>query len=158
MRSMTEAEILASFENIPLVFRKALHGMTREQLMARPVPGRWSTHEVAIHCADADQAIIHRLKRIIAEDRPSYYSWSEDDFIAKLMYHEQSAEDAVQMIEVNHRQTARMIKALPTGWQTRVGVHSLAGPETALDQLHKASWHISHHLKFVEEKKAILGL
>lgn len=155
---MTDAETLAAFENIPLVLRKALAGMTREQLFARPVEGRWTTHEVAIHLADADAAMMHRLKRIIAEDRPNYSGWSENDFIAKLLYHEQSAEDAVQLIEINHRQMAKVLKALPAGWLERTGVHSERGVQTARDVLEFASWHISHHLKFVEEKKAKLGI
>ena len=155
---MTDAELLASFENIPLVLRKALAGMTHEQLHTRPVEGRWSTHDVAIHLADADAALLHRLKRIIAEDRPRYSGWSENDFIAKLAYHEQLAEDAVQLIEINHRQFARVLKALPAGWLERTGVHSERGEQTARDVLAFASWHISHHLKFVEEKKAKLGI
>lgn len=155
---MTDAEILTAFENIPLVLRKALAGMTREQLFARPVEGKWSTHEVAIHLADADAAVVMRLKRIIAEDVPHYSAWSESGFLATLAYHEQSAEDAVQLIEINHRQMAKVFKHLPAGWLERTGVHSERGVQTARDVLAFASWHISHHLKFVEEKKAKLGI
>jgi hypothetical protein len=34
------------------VLRRAVAGMTPEQLRARPVPGRWSTLEVVCHLAD----------------------------------------------------------------------------------------------------------
>lgn len=155
---MTDAELLASFENAPGVLRRALVGLTHEQLHARPIEGKWSTHDVAIHLADADAAFIHRLKRIIAEEHPTYHGWSETAFITNLVYHEQLAEDAVQLIEVNHRQFARVMKALPAGWLERTGVHSERGVQTARDVLQYASWHISHHLKFVAEKKAKLGI
>ena len=155
---MTDAEIIAGFTNIPAVLRKALAGMTHEQLLARPIPGKWSSHDVAIHLADADAVFIHRLKRIIAEERPTYSAWDENAFISRLAYAEQLAEDAVQMIEVGHRQFARAIKHMAPGWLDRVGVHNQAGPQTAREVLDKAVWHISHHLKFVEEKKAKLGI
>ena len=155
---MTDTEHLNAFANIPAVLRKELIGLTHEQLMSVPVPGRWSIHQVAIHVADADAAICHRLKRIIAEDRPAYSAWDENAFIARLAYDQQSAEDAVQLVEINHRQLSKVLKSLTTGWMDRVGVHSVAGPESARDVLHKAVWHIEHHLKFVAEKKAKLGI
>jgi hypothetical protein len=36
----------------PGVFRLAVSGMTKDQLLARPVHGRWSTQEVVCHVAD----------------------------------------------------------------------------------------------------------
>ena len=36
----------------PGLLRRAVAGMTRDQLLARPVPGKWSTQEVVCHLAD----------------------------------------------------------------------------------------------------------
>ena len=44
----------------PAVLRKAVAGMTREQLLARPVPGKWSTLEVVAHLADFDPILADR--------------------------------------------------------------------------------------------------
>ena len=41
--------------------------MTQEQLVARPVPGRWSTLEVICHLADFEIIGADRIKRVIAE-------------------------------------------------------------------------------------------
>ena len=38
----------------PPALRQAVAGMSREQLTARPVPGKWSTLEVVCHLADFD--------------------------------------------------------------------------------------------------------
>ncbi|HSQ55470.1 MAG TPA: DinB family protein, partial [Gemmata sp.] len=38
----------------PAELRKAVAGMNREQLIARPIAGRWSTLEVVCHIADFD--------------------------------------------------------------------------------------------------------
>jgi hypothetical protein len=41
-----------------------------EQLLARPIPGRWSTQEVVCHVSDCEQFYADRLKRTLAMDRP----------------------------------------------------------------------------------------
>jgi hypothetical protein len=36
----------------PDLLRRAIAGMEKEQLLARPIPGKWSTQEVVCHLAD----------------------------------------------------------------------------------------------------------
>lgn len=155
---MTDAELIAEYAAGPARVRAAIAGMSRDQLLARPIEGKWSTQEVVIHLADADLAFAHRLKRIIAETRPSYDAWNETDYAARLAYDAQSAEDAVAIMELVHRQMMRVFETLPAGWLDRTGIHPERGEQTARKVLEYATWHISHHLKFVEEKKAKLGL
>jgi uncharacterized damage-inducible protein DinB len=154
----SDATLIATYETCVADVRRAIAGMSAEQLLARPVPGRWSTQEVVIHLADADLAFAHRLKRIIAEERPTYDAWSENRFAATLAYHEQSAEDAVAIMEATHRQLSRLFQTLEPGWLDRKGVHVERGEQTARVVLEYATWHVSHHLKFVAEKRAKLGM
>ena len=155
---MTDAELIESYASGPARLRQAVSGMTREQLLARPIAGRWSTQEVVIHLADADLAFAHRIKRIIAEDRPVYSAWDQDKFIARLAYNEQSADDALVTIEATHRQMARVFHSIGSGFLDRYGVHSERGEQTGRMVLEYADWHMTHHLKFVDEKRKALGL
>ena len=59
--------------------RQALAGMSREQMLARPVPGKWSTLEVVCHLADFEPILADRMKRVMAEDRPPLLSADEID-------------------------------------------------------------------------------
>src|SRR5262245_56903157 len=54
----------------PDFLRRTVAGMTREQLLARPIPGKWSTHEVVCHLADYKPIYADRMKRVIALDEP----------------------------------------------------------------------------------------
>ena len=45
--------------------------MTQEQLIARPIPGKWSTLEVVCHLADFEIVYADRIKRVIAENEPT---------------------------------------------------------------------------------------
>src|SRR5207237_6856627 len=72
--------------------RQAVQGMTREQLLARPVPGKWSTLEVVCHLCDFEPVYADRMKRVIAEERPTLLGADEKKFAASLAYHERDVE------------------------------------------------------------------
>src|SRR5919204_5670752 len=79
--------------------RTAVGGMTREQLLARPVPGKWSTLEVVCHLADFEPVLADRVKRVIAEDRPALLGADERRFAAALAYHERDLEEELVLVE-----------------------------------------------------------
>jgi len=149
-----DVALIKAYAQSAVEMRQMTVGLVEDVLKARPVPGKWSTQEVIIHIADADAAFTHRIKRILAEDRPTYNKWHENDFIANLAYHEQSPMDAVSLVEINHRQLLKIIAAKGVPSLDRKGVHSQAGEQSARDVLMYATWHIGHHLSFVNEKLA----
>src|SRR5262249_41069264 len=109
------------------MLRQAVAGMNRQQLIARPQPGRWSTLEVVCHLVDSDQAWIHRMKRIIAEDRPLLIGYDESRFARSLIYHERDVEEELNLFDWNRRQMARILRSLPDELLTRQGIHSESG-------------------------------
>ena len=56
----------------PGLLRQAVAGMSRDQLLARPIPGKWSTLEVICHLADFEIVGADRIKRVIAENEPKF--------------------------------------------------------------------------------------
>lgn len=135
----------------------AIRGLTDEDLHAVPVPGKWSTHQVVIHLADAEAAFADRIRRIIAHDSPPLLAWDENKFAAKLHYEEQDAHDAVAMIDLTRRQMARILRKLPGEAFGRAGIHDEAGRMTVADIVAKANSHLDHHLHFIYEKREKLG-
>ena len=136
---------------------KATAGMTPADLSAAPIPGKWSTHQVVVHLADAESAFADRIRRIVAEDEPLLLAWDENKFVQRLHYEAQSATDAVELIALTRRQITRILRVLPDADFYRVGRHSERGPQTIIDVLGYAVPHLDHHLKFVAEKRKALG-
>ena len=136
----------------------AVAGMTRDHLTARPVPGKWSTLEVLCHVADFEPVFADRMRRVIALDRPLLLAADENDFARHLAYEARDAAEEVAGIAATRRQMARVLRALPDSARERVGVHSLKGLQTLEQVLASATNHITHHLKFVAEKKKALGI
>ena len=138
----------------PRLLREAVAGMSREQLETRPIAGKWSTLEVVCHVADFEPILADRMKRVIAEDRPSLLGADENRFAAALNYHGRDLEEELSIIEKTRSQLARILKALPAEALQRVGVHNERGPRTLEQLLTTATNHIPHHVKFIEEKRA----
>src|SRR6478609_8438075 len=79
--------------------RKAVAGLSREQLSARPVAGKWSTLEVVCHLADFEPILADRMKRVIAFDRPTLVSVDEKPFAANLAYHQRDLDEELAVID-----------------------------------------------------------
>jgi len=156
MAKMTQ--LLNEYLAGPKALRDAVRGLTREQLMARPVAGKWSTLEIVCHLADFDPIIADRMKRVIAEERPALLGADENRFAAALHYHERDLEEELTILEKTRSQMARILRKLPDAALERVGVHNERGPRTLEQLLQSATAHIPHHVKFIDEKRRALGV
>jgi uncharacterized damage-inducible protein DinB len=138
--------------------RQSVKGMSREQILARPVPGKWSTLEVVCHLADFDPIIADRMKRVIAEEKPALVGADENRFAAALHYHDRDLEEELTIIDRTRSQMARILRKLPADALQRIGNHNERGPLTLEQLLTSATNHIPHHVKFIVEKRKALGL
>ena len=136
--------------------RQAVQGMSHEQLVARPVPGKWSTLEVVCHLVDSDQAWIHRMKRIVAEERPLLIGYDETRFAKSLNYHERDIEEELTLFDLSRRNMARLMRSLPDETLSRTGVHNESGLLTLQKAIELEIEHVPHHVKFIEEKRRVL--
>ncbi|MCH5372564.1 MAG: DinB family protein [Planctomycetes bacterium] len=141
----------------PGQLRGALAGMTVDQLDARPVPGKWSTREVVCHITDCEIVYADRMKRVIAEVAPPMLNLSPDVFAAGLAYQQRDVEEELQLIEALRRHMARILRTLDAGSYQRTGIHSTDGPLSLETLLNRITEHIPHHIRFIEEKRAIMG-
>jgi len=135
----------------------AIRGLTDEDLKCVPIPGKWSIQQVVIHLMDSDLIAVDRMKRTIAEDRPTLIGYDESKFAANLFYDEQSAENAVTIFDLNREEFAKVLRKLPAAAWERVGMHNERGPTTLAKQLEYYAKHLDHHLKFIHEKRAKMG-
>jgi len=138
------------------ILHDAIAGLSREQLLAHPVPGTWSIQEIVIHLMDADLIAIDRMKRMIAMENPLLVGYDEAAFSKKLAYDQQSPADAVTILDLGFRNFAKVLRTLPPDAWTRQGTHNERGPVTLGDYLQSMIKHMDHHLKFVKEKRAMV--
>ena len=137
--------------------RRAVAGLTQEELRARPGPGAWSVLEVVVHLADSDAISIDRMKRLLTEDDPPLLYADETAYVERLHTHEQDLEDALVLFEVGRRQWARVLRRLPDEAFFRAGTHNRRGRMTLGELVASYVQHVDDHLKFIVAKRANLG-
>ena len=137
--------------------RRAVAGLDKADLTARPGPGKWSILENIIHLADSDAISIDRMKRMLTEDNPPLLYADETAYVDRLFSHDQTLEDALTLFDVGRRQFARVLRKLPDEAFQRRGTHNRRGVVTVGAMVKDYVEHVDHHLKFMLEKRARLG-
>jgi hypothetical protein len=74
-----------------------------------------------------------------------------------LFYDQLDARLACEVFEKNRLLTAEILRRLPAAAFDRVGLHNERGRVTLADQVKSYVEHLDHHLKFVHEKRRLLG-
>jgi hypothetical protein len=119
----------------PNQLRAAVVDLSREQMIARPVAGKWSMLEVVCHLVDTDANIAHRLKRVLAEKRPVFERVKPDLMVAALAYHDRDVVEELAIFDLGRRQIGRILNAsAPEAWQ-RTGIVGDRGEKTVAQML-----------------------
>lgn len=135
----------------------AADGLTREQLTAHPVPNTWSIQQIVLHLMDSDLIGSDRMKRVIAETRPLLIGYNETAFSQGLYYEQLDPAAAAQAFRANRLLTAEILRRLPDEAFSRIGIHNEHGAMTLADLVRAYVDHVDHHMRFVREKRAMLG-
>jgi uncharacterized damage-inducible protein DinB len=136
---------------------RVIKGLSREQLLAFPVPGTWSIQQIILHLMDSDLIAADRMKRVAAEDHPTLIGYNETAFAKNLAYEEVSAQDAAEIFRLNRQMTAELMRRLPDAAFKRTGFHNERGEVTLEQLLETYTGHLDHHVKFIKEKRKLLG-
>lgn len=137
--------------------RNATKGLLLEDLLACPMPGTWSIQEIVIHLLDSDLVATDRMKRIIATDNPPLAAFDHEAYLKKLFVNDQSVEEAVALFDLNRRVFAKILRKLPPEAFDRTGLHSERGVQTLAEVLKTFTHHVDHHIKFIIDKREMLG-
>src|SRR5208282_2438335 len=112
-----DRQVIDEFETAGEKLAKAIGGLTRKDLLWVPPPGagigRWSIQQVVLHLMDDELVWTARMKTIIAEENPQILGFDESKFAANLCPEEQDAQAAVEILELNRRLFASILRKLP---------------------------------------------
>ena len=156
-----DRELIEHYANGGDKLSMAIRGLTQEDLLAAPDPdwnaGRWSIQQVVIHCVDSDLVSSDRLKRMIAEDNPTLIGYDENKFAANLFYDDQSADQAIALLDANRKLFTTVLRKLPEKAFERKGTHNERGALTVGGYLKSTVEHHDQHIGFIHKKRAKMG-
>lgn len=155
---MTLDELLREFERGAELLREEVSRVPEASLRLQPVPGKWSVQQVVCHIADFEPINADRMKRVLVEDNPTLFGGDENLFAAGLHYDARDVREELDLITAVRKQMARILRQTDVEDFQRTGVHTEAGPLTLESLLERTTRHIPHHLTFIRQKLAALGI
>lgn len=92
---------------------ETLKDIPPEMWKFKPEPKEWSVHEVLVHLADSESNAALRARKLIAEPGGTLMGYDQDKWAIELDYHDQSDEDALEIVRLVRKTTYQLLKKQP---------------------------------------------
>jgi hypothetical protein len=132
--------------------RDAMRSTANADLDASPIEGKWSIREVVCHLADSEIVYADRMKRVLAEDNPTFFEADPNLFRPALFCSRRPLDKELDVVEAIRAHMLPILQSCNADDFQRTGVHSLDGPLTLQTLLERITAHIPHHVAFIKEK------
>ncbi|HUL03761.1 MAG TPA: DinB family protein [Gemmatimonadales bacterium] len=141
------AKLIDRYAEGPALLKRALAKIPREALQWRPAPGRWSAHEIVVHCGDSETNAYGRLRYLLAEPQPVIQGYDQDRWAQVLDYHTLPIEHSLATVEAVRAGTVPLLRRMTDLDWTRVGHHTESGTYAAEDWLAIYAAHLEKHAR-----------
>jgi hypothetical protein len=124
---MTPAErsqLIRRYAEGPTRLETALKSVPSAAMQWRPAPGKWSAHEVVIHCADSETNAHMRIRYLLAEREPLILGYDQDAWAITLDYHTLPIEPALAAIRAVRANTLPLLERLTEAQWRITGRHT----------------------------------
>jgi hypothetical protein len=120
----------------------------------RPAEGKWSAHEVVVHCADSEVNAHMRLRYVVAEKEPLIVGYDQDVWANVLDYQSHPADTALAAVEAVRANTVPLLRHLPASAWTKSGRHTESGTYSAEKWLRTYADHLEIHSRQIDRNVA----
>lgn len=141
------AELLERFRRGPELLAVVLTGVFGEEEDFVPAPGKWSIRQIVAHVADSEIVCAHRMRQMIAEDRPTLIAFDQEAWARNLDYARRKPKQSLESFRRVRAENYELLKELPETAYARTGHHSERGPVTLRSQLELLAQHAESHAR-----------
>jgi uncharacterized damage-inducible protein DinB len=151
--SVPTPEQFHSYTTVHERIAAAIAGLSPEQLQTRLGENEWSIQQVLLHLPDSEAVGYERIRRVIAEERPTLHPYDEDAWARNLHYHQQDPHLALELFKLLRLSSAALLQQLPAAAWERVGVHAENGVMNLYTLFQAYLNHGEAHLRQIEAVK-----
>jgi hypothetical protein len=138
---------LGVLRDSPAAVRRAVAGLSEEQIGRPEAPGKWSMRHVIRHLADSELVWGYRLRMVLAHERPPLTGYDQDAWADRLSYGDADVEQAMADFEVLRRSNLWLLERASAEDLRRVGVHVERGEESVEHMIRLYAGHDVLHLR-----------
>lgn len=135
---------------------RRLTGDLSDEELARPEKeGKWSAAQVLQHLADSELVWGYRLRKVLAEERPSLVGFDQDLWASRLDYANGNAGRALTLFEALRAVHLAMLEAATEEDLARFGVHAERGEESIAHMMRLYAGHDLAHRRQLERIRSV---
>jgi hypothetical protein len=138
----------------PALLRRALERLPQDAVRWRPAAGKWSAHEVIVHCADSETNAAIRIRYLIGEKQPTIVGYDQDAWAEILDYQAHPLDAALATVVAVRANTVPLLRRLPESAWSRSGTHTEVGAYSADSWLKTYAEHLETHTRQIERNLA----
>jgi uncharacterized damage-inducible protein DinB len=137
-------------QETPKKLQKLIKPLSKQQLMRRPEPGKWSIAEILAHLADAELVGGWRMRLILGNNGVSIQPFDQDVWAETLGYAKRDPKVSLETFRVLREANVALLKSLPKNLWENYGMHQERGKETIAHIVSMFAGHDLNHLAQVE--------
>lgn len=157
---ITDADIQGWIEELaqaPALLRKAVAGLSEEQLDTPYREGGWTVRQVVHHLADSHMNCYMRFKLALTEEQPTIKVYDQSAWAEMPEAKTAPVEVSLTLFEALHDRWVRMLRAMKPEEFTRAFHH----PESGVLRLDVVAalyvWHSRHHTAHITGLRERMG-
>jgi hypothetical protein len=151
------AEAIAKIEACPAELRRALAGLTPEQLDTPYRPGGWTLRQLAHHVPDSHMNAYIRFKWALTEDEPTIKAYYEDRWAELADSRITPIEVSLSLLDNVHRRWIDLLRSMGDADFRRALIHPESGRRSLDQMLETYAWHGAHHVAHAMSLRERMG-
>ena len=157
MTPAARTALIQRYADGPAVLEAALARVPPDARKWRPAPGKWTVHEVIVHCADSETNAHMRIRYLQGENDPQIIGYDQDRWATVLGYHDLPLEPALDTIRAVRANTVPLLRRLTGPQWLKSGRHTEVGSYGAEKWLEIYAEHLEVHARQIERNLTAWG-
>jgi len=141
---------IREIEETPDRVRKAIEGLTPEQLDTPYREGGWTIRQVVHHLADSHINSFVRFKLALTEDEPTVRDYDEKQWAETVDATDAPLDVSLDLLESLHKRWIFLLESLTANEFQKKFKHPERGLMTLDTNLQLYAWHGRHHVAHIE--------
>ena len=148
------AAMIERYAHGPTLLKRALAKVPADALKWKPAAGKWSAHEIIVHCADSETNSHARIRQLLADVTPVIQGYDQDRWARELDYHTLPLEPALATTAAVRANTVPILRRLSDAQWRKSGTHSESGAYSMEDWIKVYAAHLEGHARQLERNLA----
>jgi uncharacterized damage-inducible protein DinB len=151
------AQLIEEIAQTPARLRRAVEGLSEEQLDKPYRPGGWTVRQVVHHVPDSHMNAYIRFKLALTEDAPLIKTYTEDRWAQLADTRLTPVAVSLALLDALHERWTTLLRSLSADDFARTFQHPELGSISLSKVLALYSWHGKHHTAHITSLRERMG-